>query len=174
MEDLGYDTHNSFLLLGSLGVFAIYYWLRVFLYLFLLVPFVLITRKGVKFAKGLRRVLFFNYLIGITIEGYFEYLIAGWLNLDKPIYHADGEILGVGIAIYSLFLCLFLFPVIWVALLFQPQKKLRQKRFLEKYGAMFEHMRPGKKVSIVYYVLYSLRRLAFCGLAFYASDFAFL
>ena len=105
MEDLGYDTHNSFLLLGSLGVFAIWYWVRVILYIFILIPFVLMTKKGLKFAKGIRKILFFNYLIGITIEGYFEYLIAGWLNLNMPIYKDDGELLGFGIAIYSLFLC---------------------------------------------------------------------
>jgi hypothetical protein len=81
MEDLGYNTHNSILLLGSLGVFAMTYWIRVFLYLIVLVPFVIATKKGYKFAKGMKEVLFFNYLIGITIEGYFEYVIAGILNL---------------------------------------------------------------------------------------------
>jgi len=52
MEDLGYDTHNSVLLLGSLGVFAMWYWIRVFLYFIALVPFVLLTKnkKGLKFA----------------------------------------------------------------------------------------------------------------------------
>jgi hypothetical protein len=38
---------------------------------------------------------------------------------------------------------------------------------------MFEHMRPGQKVSIMYYVLYSIRRLVFCWLAFYCSELSF-
>lgn len=151
-----------------------FYWLRVFLYFSVLIPFVLLTKRGLKLAKTLRKVLFFNYLIGITIEGYFEYIIAGYLNLVRPLAYDHvytGELFGTAIALYSAFLCLFLFPLIWLALLFAPHKRLQSKRFLEKYGGMFEHMRHGKKVYMFYYILYSLRRLIFCFMAFYASNY---
>ena len=171
MEDLGYDTHNSIILLGGLGIFAMYYWIRVFSYFILLVPFVIVTKKGLKFAKDQKNVLFFGYLIGITIEGYFEYVIAGILNIKKPIFDGDGgELLGVGVGGYSLFLTMFLFPLIWVVLLFQPHKNLAKKSFEKKYGGMFEHMRPGKKINMMYYVFYSLRRLIFCFLSFYLYE----
>jgi hypothetical protein len=54
MEDLGYDTHNSVLLLGTLGILALWYWSRVLLYILVLVPFVLLTGRGMKTAKNLR------------------------------------------------------------------------------------------------------------------------
>jgi hypothetical protein len=55
MEDLGYDTHNSVLLLGSLGIFAMWYWSRVVYYVLVLVPYVLITGRGMKQAKNMKK-----------------------------------------------------------------------------------------------------------------------
>jgi len=55
MEDLGYDTHNSVLLLGSLGIFAMWYWFRVFYYILMVIPYVLITGRGMKFAKNMKK-----------------------------------------------------------------------------------------------------------------------
>ena len=55
MEDLGYDTHNSVLLLGSLGVFAMIYWSKVLFYIFILVPFVILSKRGMKFAKDMKK-----------------------------------------------------------------------------------------------------------------------
>ena len=34
---------------------------------------------------------------------------------------------------------------------------------------MFDQMRPGKKIYLLYYILFSLRRLIFCALAFYCT-----
>ena len=118
MEDLGYDSHNSVLLLGSLAIFAMWYWTRVFLYIFIVVPFVLCFKKGFKYVKQIRKILFFRDFIAITIEGYFEYIIAAYLNLSYPLYKMSGKIMGVGVGWYSAFLVLILFPFIWIALLF--------------------------------------------------------
>ena len=81
MQDLGYDTHNSVLLLGSLGIFAMWYWSRVIFYGLVLVPYVLITGRGMKTAKGMNNQLFFTDFIAVTLEGYFEYIIAAYLNI---------------------------------------------------------------------------------------------
>jgi hypothetical protein len=173
MENLGYDTHNSVILLGSLGIFAMWYWIRVSAYFFMLVPFVVLTRKGLKAVKFMKKRLFFKDFIAITIEGYFEYIIAAYLNIEYPVYKKSGELMGIGVGYYSAFLVLFLFPVIWVLLLFQPIKKFKEKRFNEKYGQMFEHMRPGSKITMLYYIFFSMRRLIFCWLAFYMEDVTF-
>jgi hypothetical protein len=118
MKDLGYESHNSVLLLGSLGVFAIWYWLRVLFYTCAVVPFVVCRKKGLKFAIKMKKRLFFTDFITITLEGYFEYIIAAYLNIRKPLKILSGEILGNIISYYSPFLCQFLFPLVWVILLF--------------------------------------------------------
>ena len=122
MEDLGYDSHNSVLLLGSLGIFALWYWSRVLFYLFVLVPYVLLTGRGMKTAKGIKNKLFFTDFIAVTLEGYFEYIIAAYLNISRPLSDTNGEILGIAIGWYSAFLCLFLFPAIWLVLLLLPAR----------------------------------------------------
>jgi hypothetical protein len=81
MENLGYETHNSIILLGCLGLIAMYWITRVIFYVFMVVPFVLITKYGVKFAKKLKRKIFFGDLFVVTTEGYFEFLIAAYLNI---------------------------------------------------------------------------------------------
>jgi len=77
----------------------------------------------------------------VTLEGYFEYVIAAYLNISRPLGDKSGEILGLSIGWYSAFLCLFLFPAIWLLLLLLPDKRLKQKKFAQKYGAMFDQMR---------------------------------
>jgi hypothetical protein len=81
MENLGYETHNSIILLGCLGLVAMYWITRVVFYIFVLIPFVLITKRGLKYTKKLKKKLFFGELLTFTTEGYFEFLIAGYLNL---------------------------------------------------------------------------------------------
>ena len=66
----------------------------------------------------MKKKLFFKDLIALTLEGYFEYIIAAYMNITYPVKKDSGEILGQAIAYYSAFLCLFLFPLIWIILLF--------------------------------------------------------
>ena len=64
----------------------------------------------------------------------FEYIIAAYLNISYPLKKDSGEITGYFVGYYSAFLVLFLFPVIWIALLFTPIARFSNKRFNEKYG----------------------------------------
>ena len=84
MEDLGYSTHNSIVNLGSLGLFSFFYVVKVVLYIFLLIPIIAATKnkKLLKSAKKIKKDLFFTEFISITLEGYFEFLIAAYLNLS--------------------------------------------------------------------------------------------
>jgi hypothetical protein len=84
MEDLGYNTHNSIVNLGSIGIFSFFYVCKVLFYFLLLIPFILVTknRRALKWAKTIKHQLFFSEFISITLEGYFEFLIAAYLNLS--------------------------------------------------------------------------------------------
>jgi hypothetical protein len=50
---------------------------------------------------------------------------------------------------------------------------MSSKKFKDKYGQFFAHMKPGKKIYMMYYIIFSIRRLIFCALAFYAIEIAF-
>jgi len=56
---------------------------KVSIYLFILIPIVVITKNKsmLRYAKKMKSNLFFTEFISITLEGYFEFLIAAYLNL---------------------------------------------------------------------------------------------
>ena len=81
MEDLGYETHNSILNLGSLFIFGTIYVIKVVIYL---VGRIFQRFSGIKI-KGLKKFgqkLFFGELLAIVLEAYFEWMIAGYLNYE--------------------------------------------------------------------------------------------
>ena len=77
MLDLGYETHNSLLNLGSLAIFASIYFVEVFVFLILLV----ISFSGWKapFLDKWAARLFFNDLIALLLDAYMEFMISGYL-----------------------------------------------------------------------------------------------
>lgn len=78
MIDIGYETHNSMLNLGSLAIFTLVWFFKI--------PIVVIAwclKKNFSCAKKVHRKLsksmFFGELIAILIDAYFEFLISGYL-----------------------------------------------------------------------------------------------
>jgi hypothetical protein len=126
MENLGYETHNSIILLGCLGLVAMYWITRVVFYVFAVIPFVVITKHGVKFAKKLKRQLFFGDLLVVTTEGYFEFLIAAYLNLERPIHSTNGEVLAIWMGWFSLFISIVFYPIICFIVIKAPLHRFRQ------------------------------------------------
>jgi hypothetical protein len=59
----------------------------------------------------------------VSKEGYFEFLIAGYLNLQYPVYSMDGEVIGVWVGWFSLWITLFLFPYVWFKIIMTPLDK---------------------------------------------------
>ena len=123
MENLGYESHNSIIVLGTLGLVAFYWITRVVFYVFILVPFVLISKKGFSWTKKMKKKLFFGDLITVTTEGYFEFLISAYLNSMFPIYTTNGEILAVGIGWFSAFITLVFYPIVCFIIAITPLKR---------------------------------------------------
>ena len=84
MRDLGYKTSNSILNLGSLFILVLVYFIRVFLLIFFYIS-VKFFGKGKKIYENKFNAIFFNDILLLLMEGYMEFLIAGYLNYDKPI-----------------------------------------------------------------------------------------
>ena len=77
METLGYETHNSLLNLGSISIFSSVYYVRL-LFLFLVVRNIPCLEE---YQKRLFKLLIFGEILSISIEGYFEFLISGIMNV---------------------------------------------------------------------------------------------
>ena len=82
MKDLGYESNNSVLVLGSITVFISFWILKVVSFLILLVSDKIFAKVfDKKYTSKLKRNLFWNGIIPTTLETYIELLIASNLNL---------------------------------------------------------------------------------------------
>jgi len=115
MVDLGYETHNEILNLGSLAIFLFVYVLKVLLYL-LLLPISLYKPRIKQAVEKLKEGLFFSELISLLLEAYFEMLISTYLQFRAPLDSANGEITSVGLGFLCLFLIIIFLPTasVWV------------------------------------------------------------
>jgi ABC-type sulfate transport system permease subunit len=92
MKDLGYESHNSLQLLGSLFIFAVLYYVRVIFFYPLVLIFNKLFKKGEVYLRSLRNQLFFSEIIIINLEAFLELLVAGYINYIFPLNSTDGEI----------------------------------------------------------------------------------
>lgn len=84
MMDIGYDSYNPVLNLGTLFIFLIYYFLRFLVLMLFVKPVNLLTDKLAKVNTILTNQVFFSSLILLLIEGYIEFLISGLLLVIAP------------------------------------------------------------------------------------------
>ena len=112
-------------MLGSLGLAAFYWIVRVVLYVFLAVPIAGMSGKCMSQTIKLKKKLFFEDLITVTTEGYFEFLIAAYLNAKFPILTTDGEIMAVWIGWYSVVITLVFYPIMCFIIAITPLKKFK-------------------------------------------------
>ena len=78
-KNLGYETHNAVLNLGSIGIFSFLYYAK---FLFLLAPLKLLRRFKIcdSLLKRLVSALIFSEILELNIDGYLEIIIAGVLD----------------------------------------------------------------------------------------------
>jgi hypothetical protein len=92
MKDLGYESHNSLRLLGSLFIFAFLYYVRLLIFYPVVLSISKLWKVGVKYKQDLKHSLFFNEFIVLNLEAYMELLISGYINYMFPLGSTNGEI----------------------------------------------------------------------------------
>ena len=117
MQNISYNNANAFLGLGSGTIYLIFYFLMIIL-ICLLKFFILISQGklgGKKLLKKLIKGLFFNAIISMTMEGYFEFLVFGIINAYTADLNSIGDILGITTAGFCLFMAIIAIPIalIW-------------------------------------------------------------
>jgi len=119
MQDLGYDSHNSVLNLGTIAVFSFIYYVRVLFYFLGVKPFVYFTNRGKAYMKSFGESLFFGELLFLAMEAYLEFLISGYLNLSEPLSTTSGETVAVALGAYAIILTLVVVPILFVYTVFR-------------------------------------------------------
>lgn len=92
MLDLGYESHNELINLGSVFLFICLYLFLVLLY-FILSFWMKKLRRYWKVVAYLNASLFYGEILTLGLEAYLEFLIGGYLGLKRPLFTRSGEIL---------------------------------------------------------------------------------
>lgn len=143
METLGYETNNSLMNLGSLAIFSLLYYVRLFILLFVWmlsrIPFFK------RYFDKLYKDLIFTEILAISTEGYFEFLISGIMNVSNPLTTTDGEIVSLGYGYYSCFLSLGLVPISLFYVFWHKMEMFSDEKFAQKWRALYEEFRQNNK-----------------------------
>ena len=105
--------------LGTFTFVIIIYFIRVILSL--LMKLIMWMTKEKYYTKYLHNKItgkiFFNAALEFTIEGFIDFTIFGYLNLKTAEYILNGELIGLGLGIFSITMSLIIFPFIIICLL---------------------------------------------------------
>ena len=111
--------------------------------------------------------LFFNELFTILLEGYFEFLIAGYMELNYPLSNLSGEITGKLTGYVCIAFCLILLPgFLLYTQIFKSLESIKDPVFVAKFGVTLEDVRKDHKMFTVYNCIYVLRRFLFVLISF--------
>ena len=146
---------------------AIYlYFIRLAIYLVL--AFIsLIARRKWKPVEKLKKGLFFNDLLILVLEGYIEFLICGYLNIQEPLREStfSGEALGYFQSLFCLGTATLL-PLWFIIVLFvKDLAYFRTEGYETTFGVMTEGLKTESKKQIMYYIVFMIRRFAFFAIA---------
>lgn len=98
--------------LGTFTFLILIYFFRIFLgFIFLII---LKINNESNFTKQIYRIiisgLFFNSILSMSIEGFIDFNIFGYLNIKTAEFTMSGEQLGLGLGVFTLSLSGFILP----------------------------------------------------------------
>ena len=83
----------------------------------------------------------------MSVEGFFDFMIFGYLNMKTAIFNLNGEILGIIFGTFSLMMAGIILPFAIILALITFNKKFFSKEFiLKNLGVIFEMVKT-KKLS---------------------------
>jgi len=124
MIDIGYTDRNAFSGLKILTLVLLLYLLRVLLSLLTGICGACLSWKNKKFNKMhsfLTKGLFFNQIIRISMEAYFEFYLIGYMNYQTLNFSFIGEKLGAIETGFVLFMILIVLKSLSIFILFRTK-----------------------------------------------------
>ena len=113
MQWIAYYGTNAFTGLGSVTIYIFIYFFNVFIVLILKL-FIWITAGkfgGHWLLEKSIKDLFFNLILSMTMEGLLEFVIYSFLNFYSIDLTLNGEVLGVMISSFCIFLAAIFLPI---------------------------------------------------------------
>ena len=122
--------------------------------------------------KLIKGELFFGMLLEVTLEGYLEFAINGYVNLTNFSIKFLGDIFGLTMSCFCVFMdAIFLpFVILWINI-FKNKYDLRKKSFKERWGVIYEGYKYNNKYKRLYTLYFVARRMLFVALGFIIQNY---
>jgi hypothetical protein len=93
------------------------------------------------YKKALKKKLLIGEWVSISLEAYFEFLIAGYLNLLYKLKEQSGEQVGYYTSFYAIAVAALIMPALMFYILNQSMDTIRDDKFRDVFGAFYEGMK---------------------------------
>lgn len=171
MKNIGYDSYNPILNLGTLFFLLLVYIARVIFHVLVAIPLWKLGILPSKVYFKMKNQLFFGHFLIVFIEGYIEFLIAARLFYQAPPGSVDNTPLSNSVAYPVLFLAVILLPGLYIWILTKPKFELnRRKTFRRRWLTLYEDLKCQDKLSLSYNLFFVFRRMVYVQIAFMLSD----
>jgi hypothetical protein len=114
LDDLGYESFNWILNMGSIYLFFFYYHLKALIVFAVLYPLRKYNKYIDKAYNYYLTDLLFYQILTIIIDGYLEMIISCYLSFKESILTVSGESISFYTGIYGVFIALVLLPIIMI------------------------------------------------------------
>jgi len=152
LEEMGFETHNVILNMGSLYV----YFMLLLLALSVMGVLKLFKiyfpgdMKYIKPYRKLKKIIFWGSFIILFMEGYLEIFISGYLNLLTRISYTKSDKFSYVISYTVLFVQIVILPGAFIYMLTRPNHVLKEKEVKLRIGYLYEGLKLDSKICVCY------------------------
>ena len=145
--------------------------------LMIILIIVLAPLNGFKTVRKIRSYLYrtvcYNMVIRFIIEGYYEFAISVFLNIQVLRYNMLGDSLNAFFTIGFIFI-VSVFPGFAVIFLLANKRNLHKEAFEFKFGSFYESLKTKENWSLMFIPLFLFRRLILAIVLVFCAEFPFL
>ena len=142
MVDIGYDSYNPILNLGTLFVMLMIYIGRIIFFWIVIKPLLRWNKITDKTYRQ-QKYLLYSYGVLIFVEGYIEFVITARLLVSAPSTSVDNNTMNWIITGIICFVCLGLMPYLYFVIWLTPENVLLlRKKFKSKWAALYHNLDP--------------------------------
>jgi hypothetical protein len=172
MRDIGYDSLNLFMNLGTLAFLCCVYLGKVFVVIFILKPVSWKFKAGKKVYKHYKRQVFFGDLFAIFVEGYMEFLISSALMvIVTPKESVDHTNFQIYTAYSCLVLAIVIIPGLYIWIFTRKPRRIASKLFQRRWGMLIQNVNYQQKINLFFPFLFVLQRMLYVFISFFLKEF---
>ena len=167
MENIGYETHNTILNLSTLYFVIMLYIIKLLIFGITHIS----KQRQNKVYRTMKDNLIWSELLTISIEGFMELYISGYLEYSYPLDTKSGEVKAKFFGNICLVHSLFIFPSILIWVQIQEKSTLNEFLFKQTYGVLYDGINLSNTWTQSFYLIFTIRRFIFISLGLFLFNY---